>query len=134
CYSPLADRVSMPRPESFSGPEEYYSTLFHELGHSTGHRSRLAREGVIDPKRFGSHEYSREELVAEMSAAFLAARCGIETWTLDNSASYVASWLRVLRKDSRMVVWAGGKAQKAADWILGVRRIEEQEPTLAQAA
>jgi antirestriction protein ArdC len=134
CYSPMADRVSMPKPESFASPEAYYSTLLHELSHSTGHRSRLAREGVIDPKRFGSHAYSREELVAEMSAAFLAGRCGIETRTLDNSASYLASWLRVLRGDSRLVVIAAGQAQKAADWILGIRRVEEAEPELAKAA
>ena len=95
CYSPMVDRVSMPKPESFASPEEYYSTLFHELGHSTGHRSRLAREGVTNPQRFASHPYSREEMVAEMSAAFLAARCGIETQTLDNSTAYIASWLRV---------------------------------------
>src|SRR5262249_39739721 len=96
-YSPMTDRVSMPKPESFESPEEYYSTLFHEYGHSTGHRSRLAREGVTNPVRFASHEYSREELVAEMTAAFLSARCGIELATLDNSASYIGSWLRVLR-------------------------------------
>ena len=69
-----------------------------------------------------------------MAAAFLAARCGIETRTLDNSAGYIASWLKVLRKDTRMVVWAGGQAQRAADWILGVWRVEEQETALANAA
>ena len=134
CYSPGSDRVSVPKPESFASPEDYYATLFHELAHSTGHGSRLAREGVTNPQRFASHAYSREELVAEMSAAFLAARCGIETRTLDNSAAYIASWLRVLRGDSRLVVVAAGQAQRAADWILGIRRVEEQESALAMAA
>ena len=133
-YNSAADQVTMPSPERFTTPEEYYSTLFHEFGHSTGHRSRLAREGVTDPKRFGSHEYSREELVAEMSAAFLAGRCGIEPCTLDNSAAYIGSWLRVLRKDSRMLVSAGGQAQRAADWILGRRLHEAREDALSNAA
>jgi len=93
-YNPGADRVTIPATERFASPEDYYATLFHELGHSTGHRSRLAREGVTDAKRFGSHDYSREELVAEMAAAFLAGRCGIELQTLDNSAAYIGNWLR----------------------------------------
>jgi len=122
----MADRVSMPKPGSFASREEYYSTLFHEMTHSTGHRSRLARDGVTNPTLFGSHAYSREELVAEMGAAFLAGHCGIETQTLDNSAAYLAGWLRVLRKDARMVVWAGGQAQRAADWITGRRQYDEQ--------
>ena len=122
-YSPSTDSVTLPAPERFETGEGYYSTLFHELGHSTGHRSRLAREGVVNPVRFASHEYSREELVAEMAAAFLCGRCAIDR-TLDNSAAYLAGWLRVLRKDSRMIVVAAGQAQKAADWICGERWAE----------
>jgi len=77
CYSPLLDVVNMPRPESFDTPENYYSTLFHELTHSTGHESRLNRKGITDPVRFGSHSYSKEELIAEMGSAFLSGHCGI---------------------------------------------------------
>jgi antirestriction protein ArdC len=120
--------VTMPVPESFESPEAFYSVLFHELGHSTGHKSRLARGGVTDPQRFGNHEYSKEELIAEMSASFLRAFAGIDTEPLaDNSAAYLASWLRVLRKDSRMVVFAAAGAQKAVDHIRDVKTAEEAE-------
>jgi len=132
-YRPSDDLVVTPRPETFRSGEEYYSTLFHELGHSTGHRSRLAREGVVNPARFASHAYSCEELVAEMTAAFLCGHCGIER-TLDNSAAYIASWLRVLRRDARMVLIAGAQAQKAADWIMDAPRVEEQAEPLSRAA
>jgi antirestriction protein ArdC len=109
--------------------------LFHELGHSTGHKSRLAREGVTDPQCFGNHAYSKEEPIAEMSASFLRAVAGIDTEPLvNNSAAYLASWLRVLRKDSRMVVFAAAAAQKAADWVLGKKAIEETESTALDLA
>ena len=112
----------MPNRNQFDKAAEYYSALFHELTHSTGHRSRLARDGIVNPIRFASHEYSREELVAEMGAAMLCGEAGIAPATLDNSAAYIASWLRVLRKDSRAVVVAGAQAQRAADWIRGTRQ------------
>ena len=132
-YVPAFDAVTLPVPEAFESGEAYYATLFHELGHSTGHRSRLARDGVVNVARFASHAYSCEELVAEMTAAFLSARCGIER-TLDNSAAYIAGWLRVLRRDARMVVVAGAQAQKAAEWILDERKAEERVAALALAA
>jgi antirestriction protein ArdC len=101
---------------------------FHELAHSTGHKSRLSREGVTDPQRFGNHEYSKEELIAEMGASFLRAFAGIDSEPLmDNSASYLASWLRVLRGDSKMVVYAAAAAQRAVDLIRGVKTAEEVE-------
>jgi len=120
CYSPLLDIVNMPKPESFDTPENYYSTLFHELTHSTGHESRLNRKGITDPVRFGSHSYSKEELVAEMGAAFLSGHCGIEDRILDNSAAYINGWLGRLKNDPKLVVMAAAKAQKASDYILGV--------------
>ncbi len=120
CYRPKADSVSMPKPESFESPETYYSTMFHELGHSTGHESRLAREGVTDAQAFGSHEYSKEELCAEMTAAFLCGEAGIVTSTIENSAAYIKNWMKALKNDTKMVVSAGAQAQKAADLILGV--------------
>ena len=88
----------MPRPELFDSPEEYYSTLFHELTHSTGHERRLNRATLTDLCPFGSTNYSKEELVAEMGAAFLCGVSGIENRTVDNSAAYIASWLRVLQE------------------------------------
>ena len=110
----------MPDRPSFEKPEGYYSTLFHELGHSTGHATRLARKGIADTvAAFGSDTYGREELVAEMTSAFLCGHTGIEPATLENSAAYVAGWLKVIRQDARLVVTAAAQAQKAADYILG---------------
>ena len=119
CYSPALDLVRMPRPEAFSGDAEYYSTLFHELVHSTGHESRLAR-GVEEIAAFGSGDYSREELVAEMGAAFLAGHAGIVNHTIDNSAAYLQGWIATLKGDSKLAVRAAAAAQKAAAYILNV--------------
>lgn len=126
-YTPSRDAVTMPRRESFDGAEEYYNTLFHELTHSTGHKSRLDREGISQMHFFGDPVYSREELVAEMGAAFLSGHCGIECKTLNNSASYLDSWIRVLRSDSKLVLVAAGQAQKAADLILGTTATSAKE-------
>lgn len=123
-YSPSSDTVTMPAKETFNGNEEYYCTLFHELTHSTGHASRLARE-EMGKGSFGSHEYSKEELVAEMGAAILSAHCGIES-TMENSVSYLADWLTKLRNEPTWLVSAAGKAQKAADMILGVSFGQEE--------
>jgi len=122
CYSPAFDRVEMPKPEAFVTSADYYSVLFHELTHSTGHESRLNRKGVAGSdgewSAFGSTPYAREELVAEMGAAFLSGHAGIVERTLNNSAAYVASWLQRLKDDARLVVQAAAQAQKAADFIL----------------
>jgi antirestriction protein ArdC len=120
CYMPGFDKIEMPSRETFHSPEEYYSTLFHEMTHSTGHPSRLKREGITEAHFFGDKVYSKEELVAEMGAAFLCGHTGIENKTIDNSASYIQSWLKVLRGDSKLVISAASAAQRAADLILGV--------------
>ena len=119
-YSKVLDSVRMPERTYFDSVEEYYSTLFHELAHSTGHPARLNRSTLTHFERFGDHNYSREELVAEMGAAFLAGYCGIENRTINNSAAYLANWLKALKDDSRMVLVAASQAQKAADLVLGV--------------
>jgi len=140
-YSPLLDYVNMPKPESFHSAPEYYATLFHELGHSTGHPTRLNREGITEAIKFGSQNYAREELVAEMSAAFLCAFTGIAPQVIDNSAAYLVSWLgklnpdqknavkdsdayrafwiEKLKEDKKLVVQAAAAAKKAAEYILG---------------
>lgn len=118
-YNPTLDEILMPARTTFTQPAEFYSTLFHELTHSTGHASRLARPGIVNPIAFGSHEYSREELVAEMGAAFLCGESGILPATIENSAAYLRSWIKVLKGDSRLVVFAAAQAQKAADWLRG---------------
>lgn len=120
-YKPHADLVNMPKYGTFTIPEAYYSTLFHELTHSTGHFSRLNRSGITELTHFGSTNYSKEELVAEMGAAFLCGHTGIENHTIDNSASYIAGWLKKLRGDSKLVILAAADAQKAADFVLGVK-------------
>ena len=117
CYIPSQDKVRMPKPEHFEGGEEYYSTLFHELTHATGHKSRLNRKELTKVSGFGSRDYSKEELVAEMGAAFLCSQAGIEN-TIDNSAAYLQSWIKTLKGDSKLAVMAAAQAQKAADYIL----------------
>ncbi|MDA2931531.1 zincin-like metallopeptidase domain-containing protein [Acidobacteria bacterium AH-259-O06] len=109
----------MPPAEVFTGDAEYYSTIFHELTHSTGHKSRLNRLDTDNLAPFGSRDYSQEELVAEMGAAFLCGHCRIENRTIDNSAAYIQGWLRRLRNDKGLVIFAAAQAQKAADFILG---------------
>jgi antirestriction protein ArdC len=121
CYSPALDEISMPEANSFESKERYYSTLFHELTHSTGHLSRLNRKGINDPIRFGSDPYSREELVAEMGAAFLCSHCEIGNMTVDQSAGYIQNWLEQLKNDRKLVVHAAAQAQKACDLILNVK-------------
>ena len=120
----------MPAPESFRSAEDYYSVLFHELTHSTGHASRLNRKGVTGTEGewspFGSQSYSQEELVAEMGAAFLCGQVGIVERTIDNSAAYIKSWLERLKDDRKLVIYAAAQAQKAADFILNRQPAEEQ--------
>ena len=109
------DTVTMPSPTAFHPRAEYYSTMFHELVHSTGHAKRLAREGFDKPQQFGSESYSREELVAEMGSAMLCGVTGIEQATLANSAAYLKSWIVRLKSDSRLIISAASAAQKAAE-------------------
>lgn len=120
CYRPLFDTVNMPNADLFSSNEEYYSVLFHELVHSTGHQERLGRHKILK-KGFDSfvHMYSQEELVAEMGAAFLCAHAGIESSTMENSGAYIEAWLKKLNSDKRAVFFAAAHAQKAVDFILG---------------
>ena len=115
-YSPMGDYVAMPKPTDFASFDHYLSTLFHELTHSTGHASRLAR---LENGPFGSHAYSKEELVAELGAAFLCARAGVENKAVEaNSAAYLRNWLTAFKGDPKMLVQAASAAQKAVDHIL----------------
>jgi antirestriction protein ArdC len=130
-YRPSTDTITTPSAQLFDSPALYYSTLFHELSHSTGHESRLARKGITDSSMFGSHEYSREELIAEMGAAFLCGTAGIEAATLQGSTAYLASWIKVLKGDARLAVTAAAQAQKAADYILGREQAEAPQQEAA---
>lgn len=118
CYSPAWDRVEMPVAVAFDGPAEYYSTLFHELTHATGHENRLNRHQTIKNHNFGSADYSKEELVAEFGSAFLCAEAGISPAVIDNQAAYIQGWLKALKNDSKLLINAAAQAQKAADWIM----------------
>ena len=92
-YSPITDRIILPPRELFASGEEYYATALHETVHSTGHQKRLAREGICEVAPFGSAVYSKEELCAEMGAAYLCAEVGITAAVIENQAAYVAGWL-----------------------------------------
>ncbi len=120
-YSPTRDVVNMPRRNLFESEPAFYSTYFHELTHSTGHSSRLNRKTLADQNAFGNHDYSKEELCAEMGAAMLCGHVGIENQTIDNCAAYIAGWLRALRSDKRFVIQAAGYAQRGVDFILNHR-------------
>jgi antirestriction protein ArdC len=118
-YAPGRDVVGMPSMGLFQSSAEYYSTLFHELTHSTGHISRVGRDGFEAIQSFGSESYSREELVAEVGAAMLCGVAGIANRTIENSAAYLQGWIARLKGDTRLIVGAASAAQKAADYILG---------------
>ena len=128
-YRPSTDTVGMPARALFGSAEEYYSTLFHELTHSTGHSSRVGREGIEQLNTFGSESYSREELIAEMGAAMLCGVTGIAPATIENSAAYLQSWISRLKGDSKLLVSAASAAQKAADYIRGTSARSEETET-----
>jgi antirestriction protein ArdC len=130
-YSPSNDVVGLPARGLFHSSEEYYAAQFHELAHSTGHAKRLHRENFDNPVSFGSESYSKEELVAEMTAAMLCGIAGIEQKTLENTAAYLKTWIARLKSDSRLLVSAASHAQKAADFIQGKVALQTTE---AQAA
>jgi antirestriction protein ArdC len=121
-YRPLTDTVGMPHKQKFDSAESYYATLFHELAHSTGHPSRVGREGIENVNSFASESYSKEELVAEMSSAFLCGVSGISPAVIGQSAAYLRSWISRLKGDSRLLVSAASAAQKASDFILDESR------------
>lgn len=124
CYFPQMDVVQMPNPTLFSSPHHYYMTLFHELVHSTGHSSRLARPEVTSRSvRFGDPEYSREELVAEIGACFLSNHAGIlNEEVFQSNASYLKSWISKLQEDPKLIVFAASAAQKATEYILNTQQ------------
>jgi antirestriction protein ArdC len=131
-YSPSLDYIQMPLQTAFDSPDSYYSTLFHECGHSTGHRSRLDRK--FDPSQhFGSVEYSKEELVAEFSAAYLCASVGISNERVEtNHVAYIQGWLKALKNDKTLLVSAAQKAQRAAD-LISDRKFEAVEESAVEA-
>ncbi len=128
CYRMLDDSVRIAAPECFTSGGSYYSTLFHELAHSTGAEKRLGRPGVMQFDRFGSHQYSQEELVAEMSAAYLMAVAGIEN-EQEQSAAYIGSWLKKLKDERGLLLAAAGEANRASRYIAAAYLTEESAPS-----
>lgn len=130
CYLPAADEIRTPRWEQFVGSatstatESYYATLLHELTHWTGHKSRLDRDLS---GRFGNHAYAMEELVAELGAAFLCADLEVTNVPRDDHAAYIASWLEVLKRDTKAVFTAAGKAAQAANYLFGFQSEEVRQ-------
>jgi antirestriction protein ArdC len=125
-YSPSEDCVGMPYRERFEQVEGYYAAIYHELVHSVGHEKRLGRFKPTEHAGFGSDPYCKEELVAEMGAAFLCGQAEIAERTIDRSAAYIKGWLGKLQADPMLIVQAAAQAQKAADFILN-RTFQESE-------
>lgn len=124
-YHKLDDSITMPAMDRFENPEDYYGVLFHELGHWTGAASRLDRKSVSDATAYSQESYSEEELVAEITSAMLCGHIGINTPKRErDNVAYLKHWLKVLKSDTSIIVQAAQKAQKAVDYILGVK--EEQ--------
>jgi antirestriction protein ArdC len=122
-YVPSKDYIQLPARSDFTGSEEFYSTALHELAHWTGHATRLDRS--LNTSRFGDEAYAFEELVAELTSAFLCATTGIHQGYQENHARYIKSWLKVLKNDSKAIMTAASQAQKAHDYIV---KLASQEP------
>lgn len=119
-YSPVLDKVVVPMLSQYQVTEEYYSTTFHELVHSTMKKSRCDRTAENKMASFGSANYSREELVAELGSAMLCNVSGLDCEkAFKNSVAYIQSWLRQLKNDNKMIVWAASRAEKASKYIKG---------------
>ncbi|HDL4152368.1 TPA: antirestriction protein, partial [Mannheimia haemolytica] len=114
----------MPEMKQFHSPQKFHSVLLHEMTHATGHQSRLARDGIVSGKaRFGNKVYAFEELVAEMGCAFLCSHLGFAD--VPQNASYIESWIKVLREDKRAIFRASGKAREACQYMLDALNIAQ---------
>ena len=129
-YRSDADEITMPDPSLSRDRDHYRATLAHELSHWTGHTSRLARSLGT---RFGSAAYAAEELIAELSAAMLGAELGLPVTHLDHHASYVASWLKILKSDSRAILTAAAKAEEASSLLLQLGRLQTPDARSLEA-
>ena len=124
-YCPPEDLIQMPVFESFRDAESYYATLAHECTHWTRHKRRLDRD--FGRERFGDAGYAREELVAELGAAFLCADLGITLEDREDHAAYIGSWLKVLKDDKRAIFTAAAHAQRAADFLHGLQPVIDED-------
>jgi antirestriction protein ArdC len=130
-YAPALDRIVMPAFESFVGTHAFYSTLFHEMGHATGHKDRLNRDLT---GKFGDRSYAAEELIAELTAAFVCAEWGIDMG--EAPAAYIDHWVSLLSQKETAIVTAASAASKAVEWLRGAvsaEEADEEEPALEAA-
>ena len=121
CYNLKTDQITIPPREMFQSSEEYYTALFHEIIHATG--TRLSRDMSTN---FGDDLYSKEELVAEIGATFLAGYCGIDNTIIKNSVAYLQGWRNAIAKDNRLIVSASSKTQKAVNWLLEKMEVKNE--------
>lgn len=127
-YAPFADKVVVPNKTSFENASEYYSTTFHELTHSTGAKNRLNRDGIVKNDGFGNNLYSKEELVAEMGAAMLLHITNLDIpTTLTNNAAYIKGWLKQIKEEPKILVFAASQAEKAVKYILNGKTEKENK-------
>lgn len=120
-YRPFDDSITLPSMAQFERAEEFYSTAFHECGHSTMKATRCDREAENKGSHFGNEGYSKEELVAEITSSAIVHSLGLETEdTFKNNCAYIQNWLSVLKNDKKFIVSATGKAEKAAKYILSI--------------
>jgi antirestriction protein ArdC len=122
CYSPALDRIAMPAFPAFKGAHPYYATLFHEMGHATGHGSRLNRTFGA---KFGDRTYAAEELIAELTSAFVCAEWGIDMG--EAPASYIETWVSLLEERETAIITAASAASKAVEWMRGAASAEEAD-------
>jgi antirestriction protein ArdC len=118
CYIPKLDKIELPPKTAFHNEELFYSTIYHELAHSTGHSSRLDRGLENTTRHFGDTAYSEEELVAELTALTLCRYSGLEK-PVDNSKNYLSGWAKAIKNDEKMILRAASRADKAVKYILG---------------
>lgn len=124
-YHAETDKVLMPEMKQFNSEQDFYSTLLHEVTHATGHPSRLNREGITSHKaKFGNKLYAFEELIAEMGSSFLCAHLGFDT--TPQNASYIKSWIEVLKQDKKAIFRASGKAREAYEYMFDILNVSQQ--------
>lgn len=127
-YRRSNDTVTMPERGQFGAAEAFYSVLFHELAHSTGHATRLSREGITEDNEKGGRRYGEEELIAELAASYLCGVAGFAEKTVALNSTYIDSWLKILKqpRNERLITSAASHAMKAADYIQGKKKVDKQ--------
>ncbi len=131
-YMPSADRIELPERDNFRSPEAYFSTRAHETVHWTKHETRLARD--FGRERWGDEGYAMEELVAELGAAFTMAEIGLPVQIREDHAPYIASWLKVLKQDSRALLTAAAKASDALEFLCAFHPASQADAAEQRAA